>query len=774
MNEQRHQNYLDFVQFILNSSNGQEVETLPANQKVSPFLNRKLLQRADLLLLQGYDRFHTSQFEAALQFWKKSLGIYRELGIRQAEGAVLANLGLACEGIGDYKKAIDYLDEALALTKEIKDRKGEGDILVNLGNIYCDIGQYEPAINYYQHSLVIAQERQDRLGEAAALVNLGNAYQILGNYSEAVELFKKSLKIAQEIKALREQANALGNLGHFYQVIGNSSKAIEYHQQSLEIKRNLQDRRGEVHTIGRLGLVYGEAGNYDEAIKHHQQGLVISRKIKYRLGEIDCLRNLGDAFFKSGKLAAAEKALRDAIKIGEYLRSELDRDDHKISFFETQDLTYRILQRVLIAQNKVEEALEIAERGRSRVFIEFLLGKLRERTESQFTLKPPKIEQIKQIAIEHNATLVEYSIIYDEFRIEGKLQAKESELFIWVIQSLGTVTFQIVDLKPFWQQHKNTLADFVGITRESIGVRGRDAFPVNTVDSTKTDNQNLQQLHEILIQPIADYLTKDANERVIFIPHESLFLIPFPALKDAEGKYLIEKHTILTAPSIQILDLTRRQRQRVREGGDDVLVVGNPTMPKVSLEFGKPPEQLKSLPGAEREAIEIAKLLKTKALIGAAATKEVIIQQLANARIIHLATHGLLDDFTRVEIPGAIALAPSGKDNGLLTAGEILQMELNAEFIVLSACDTGRGRLTGDGVMGLSRSLIAAGVPSVIVSLWSVPDAQTANLMREFYQNLERGFDKAQALRQAMLTMMRHPQNSPRSWAAFTLIGEAE
>lgn len=648
MNEQYHQNYINFVQFILNSSSGQEVETLPANPKVSLFLNRKLLQRADLLLLQGYDQFHTSQFEAALQSWKKSLNIYRELGIRQAEGAVLANLGLACEGIGDYKKAIDYLDEALALTKEIKDRKGEGDTLVNLGNIYCNLGQYEPAISYYQQSLVIAQELQDRLGEAAALVNLGNAYHILGDYDEAVELFEKSLKIAKKIKALREQANALGNLGRFYQIIGNSNKAIEYHQQSLKIKRNLQDRRGEVHTIGRLGLVYGEAGNYDKAIQHHQQGLVISREIKYRLGEIDSLRNLGDAFLKARKLAAAEKNLYDAINIGESLRSELDGgDDPKISFLETQDLTYRILQRVLIAQNKIEEALEIAERGRSRVFIEFLVDKFRERTESQFTLTLPKIEQIKQIAIEHNATLVEYSIIYDEFRVEGKLQAKESELFIWVIQSLGTVTFQIVDLKPFWQQHKQRLADFVGITRESIGVRGRDAFPVNTVDSTNTENQNLQQLHEILIQPIADYLPKDANERVIFIPHESLFLVPFPALQDAEGKYLIEKHTILTAPSIQILDLTHQLRHRVRERGD-VLVVGNPIMPKVSLEIGKPPEQLKSLPGAEREAIEIAKLFNTKAVTGAAATKEVIIQQLTNARIIHLATHGLLDDFTRV------------------------------------------------------------------------------------------------------------------------------
>ena len=98
-------------------------------------------------------------------------------------------------------------------------------------------------------------------------------------------------------------------------------------------------------------------------------------------------------------------------------------------------------------------------------------------------------------------------------------------------------------------------------------------------------------------------------------------------------------------------------------------------------------------------------------------------------------------------------------------------MKLKAELVVLSACDTGQGFITGDGVIGLSRSLITAGVPSVIVSLWSVPDAPTASLMTEFYKHLQRNPDKAQALRQAMLTTMKQ-HSDPKDWAAFTLIGE--
>jgi CHAT domain-containing protein len=297
-------------------------------------------------------------------------------------------------------------------------------------------------------------------------------------------------------------------------------------------------------------------------------------------------------------------------------------------------------------------------------------------------------------------------------------------------------------------------------------------------------------------------LPKDPSARVIFIPQESLFLVPFPALRDGDGKYLIQKHTILTAPSILVLDLTHQQGQRLKaEANTSIhpsLVVGNPTMPTVKLEPNQPPQQLPPLLGAQQEAIAIAKLLNTQALIGKDATKAAVLQKMSKARMIHLATHGLLEDFQGIGIPGALALAPpegrlalpsGGKDSGLLTAGEILDLyarperaalgipqsssSLRAELVVLSACDTGRGRITGDGVIGLSRAFISAGVLSIIVSLWALPDAPTSFLMTEFYQNLQGNPDRATALRSAMLTTMKTYPN-PLDWAAFTLIGEAQ
>ncbi|NER39275.1 MAG: CHAT domain-containing protein [Oscillatoria sp. SIO1A7] len=238
-----------------------------------------------------------------------------------------------------------------------------------------------------------------------------------------------------------------------------------------------------------------------------------------------------------------------------------------------------------------------------------------------------------------------------------------------------------------------------------------------------------------------------------------------------------------------MLSSTRDLREKISPDNQNAVVVGNPTMPKAWVDPTKEPQQLAPLPGAEEEARGIAPLLSTQALTGDAAAEAAVVPLLKKARTIHLATHGLLDGFSGGGVPGAIALAPSKGNSidgnrgdrtspdpatdGLLTSDEILGMKLQAELVVLSACNTGVGTITSDGVIGLSRSLILAGVPSVVVSLWSVPDAPTADLMKEFYRQLEQNPNKARALRQAMLkTMQQRPD--PKDWAAFTLIGEAE
>ncbi len=733
----------------------------------------------------GNAYFFLGNYVKAIDYQQQSLAIAREIKDRNGEGNALGNLGVAYKSLGNYVKAIEYYQQGLAIARQIKDRLGEGASLGNLGNAYFLLGNYVKAIEYQEQSLAIARKIKDRNGEGESLGNLGLAYNFLGNYVKAIEYYEQYLAIAREIKDRNGEGKALGNLGIAYRALGNYAKAIEYYEQSLAIKREIKDRLGESQSLGNLGNAYFSLGNYAKAIDYLEQTLAIAREIKDLNGEGQSLNNLGLALYKSGKLAEAEKILRTGIERYESLRELLgNNDSYKVSIFEQQANIYRILQEVLIAQNKPSLALEISERGRSRAFVELLTSRLESKTTGQTpepTVAKPTLSLLQQIAKEQNATFVEYSIVYNDFKIQGKQEAKESELYIWVIKPTGEVTFRKIDLKPLWQKENTNLAKLVSISRDSIGVRAGGIVVSENPNAAKPKNQ-LKRLHELLINPIADLLPKNPSDRVIFIPQDALFLVPFPALQDANGKYLIEKHTILTAPSIQVLDLTHQQRERGRGGDKEkggILIVGNPTMPSVPPEPGEKPEQLASLPGAEKEARAIASLLNTKPIIGSQGTKASVVQKMPSARIIHLATHGIFDD--NRGLGSAIALAPDasfspkpGEINGLLTAEEILDLKLQAELVVLSACDTGRGKITGDGVIGLSRSLISAGVPSVLVSLWSVPDSPTAELMSQFYTNLQqRRMDKAQALRQAMLTTMKtHP--SPRDWAAFTLIGESE
>lgn len=807
-------------------------------------------RQADQLLQQGNQQYQAGKLEDALKSWQAARSQYQQLQDRQGEASALANigaayalmeryreavttlemllpiaqdlkltrmeaeaqgnLGLAYASLGNYNKAIDAHRKAGKLMQAQGDRQGLGQVLLNLGNTFEAVGDYDNAKTAYEQSLKLAQQTNDRSGEAIAQSNLGALYANLGDYDEAVKGLEQALNLAKATGNQPGQASTLINLGSIYHSQKEIDKAIEYYQQSLVIAQQTQQRQRQAEALGSLSIAYEDKGDYQKALELSQQSLNIVQSIGNPQLEGRALNNLGHTLFGAGKLAEAETQLRAAAKLLDGIRPGLS-DTYKVSIFDTQVQTYNLLQQVLIAADKPEAALEISEQGRARAFVELLSRRIVQQNNQKSINSQdqiPTLNNLKQIARQQNATLVEYAIVIDDdFKFRGKQRSREQDLYIWVVHPSGQVSFRRVDLKPLWQKDLalSRLVDasrcldgnpacndlIKSVSAESAPGNGNKqlTFPeeLEPTDSSTTSqdvekNGALQRLYSFLIEPITDLLPTDPNDRVIFIPQASLFLVPFPALQDENGQYLIERHTILTAPAIQVLGLTHQQQQQMqgRQQGSP-LVVGNPVMPVVSVAPGQPPEQLPDLPNAEEEAHQVAKRLNTIAVTGSQATKTLIKQQMPQARLIHLATHGLLEYGSQEEyislegigVPGAIALAPSGDDSGLLTANEILDLELQAELVVLSACETGRGRITGDGVVGLSRAFITAGVPSVVVSLWSVPDDATAQLMISFYENLKEGSDRAQALRQAMLTTMRERPN-PYDWAAFTLIGEAE
>jgi CHAT domain-containing protein len=616
------------------------------------------------------------------------------------------------------------------------------------------------------------------------VLEAGNQARNAGNYDQAIFCYQLATQLAEESQKVDEQWLAKISLAATYQQLDNWTQALQFYQESWSLFQQHQSQFSDLSkgpsSLLFISAIYTYQKNYQKALEVLQQALTLTdtldlgiySDIKARL-----LQHLGVNLFFIGNLTEADTHLAESInlyrkvqqaRVGNQTPTMMDYSD--VNLIEVN----RWRQQVLVAQNRYHEALELAEENRARTFASLLANRLKSNANEGIKISAPTVQQIQQIAQSKNATLVEYTVVYDfnpnsAFWVSNSEKFKANSLLIWVIKPTGEIQFR---------RHPITSSDlnnFVQETRNSIGARGRGLGVVARVTESRASvappQQNqLNQLYQLLIQPIEDLLPNDPQSQVIFIPQDALFLAPFPALQDANGTYLIEKHTILTAPSIQVLELTQKQQQQIQESIQGVVVVGNPTMPSFSDTPGSLPVQLPSLPGTEKEALAIAKLYGTQPLLGEQATKSALFQRLPNARIIHLATHGLLDDAGGFF--SSIALAPTSQDNGFLTAREILSLKLNAELVVLSACNTGRGDINGDGVVGLSRSFIAAGIPSVVVSLWEVPDIPTAALLTAFYQNLKNGADKAQALRQAMLqTQKAYPD--PVNWAAFTLVGEA-
>lgn len=795
---------------------------------------------------QIYDKLE--QYYKALEFYQPALTIHKKLGNHKLEASILKNVGQIHDKLGEYSKALEIYQQALIISKSLGDRELEAYILNNIGQIHDKLGKYSKALEFYQQALVISKEiRNNHKKEIEGIIlnNIGGVYQSLGEnfkalqfykqalitfkqinyleldlttlnniftvyndlklYSEALEFYQQALVHSKQINNKAMEGALLNSIGVVYLELGEYSKALKFCEQALTVHKEINDKAGEGTALNNIGGVYSNLGQSSKALEFYQQALEIYKQLDSKDAKATILANIGNNHLQTGQITKAIENLSASIDVGESLRTGLG-DASKVSIIDEQFGGYMLLQQAYIAQNQYEKALEISERGRARAFVELLAEK--QKTQAQAR---PSINQLKQIAKEQNATLIEYSIILEEFKIEGKKQWLESQLYIWVVKPTGKVEFKSVDLR----KQNTTIASLIPSFRKSLNIRSRNVGepvfkpgnrvnfkddkadvqpwevisfdaqkqeisvthptfgrgltitrPITEVDDSKL--APLQELHKLLIKPIAEFLPTKETDKIIFIPQAELFSVPFAALQDKKGKFLIEKHTILTAPSIQVLDLTRKQRQKLPNNSKEALVVGNPN---------PMPQPFDALKYATSEAQAIAKLYNTQAIIDNAATETAIVAKMPNARIIHLATHG---DFNNTKgLESKIVLAPDTKNDGFLTAGEIFdlfgqpnsQISLRAELVVLSACDTGRGEISGDGVIGLSRSLISAGVPSVVVSLWSVDDGATKFLMEEFYQQLKNN-DKATALRNAMLaTKEKNP--SPQYWAAFTLIGEA-
>jgi CHAT domain-containing protein len=283
-----------------------------------------------------------------------------------------------------------------------------------------------------------------------------------------------------------------------------------------------------------------------------------------------------------------------------------------------------------------------------------------------------------------------------------------------------------------------------------------------------------RELHRLLIAPVANEL--QSISMLCIIPDEFLWTLPFQALTTTHGNYLIEDYSLFYAPSLSVLnEMALRRRQQ--DSKESLLAFGNPVLGRN--------EQLKQnlhpLPEAEAEVAAVVAAVRTRmkrVLVGREAEEKTFKTLAPQYATIHLATHGLLNN--RDPLSSYLLLTKTEGDlenDGSLQAREIMNMHLDAYLAVLSACETGNGRISpGEGVIGMSWAFFVAGARSVVVSQWRVNSASTSQLMRNFYQALAKqdnlkGLNKSQALREASLRLQKDRRfRHPFYWSGFVLV----
>lgn len=687
-------------------------------------------------------------------------------------------VGLATtyRALGQYRKAAGYAYGASRLGAS---RMVQTEALQVLGDTAFDVGQFEDAIEHYEAAIAYSKSigviygQRSRFTNIHLLTQLGRAYQSVGKTSKAEKSTRESLELAEKATSPQQTMVLLFALNAAAMVnldAGRNPIALEQLQRAMTIaKSNGLNSAGEITTLINLGHYTQKNGRLDQAIDYYETARKVADRVNDRASEARAQSAIGQIQLKQKKIKAAIASLTKSIDTFESLQPEL-RDTQRITLAETQAITYQYLQTALIQDNNSDQALIITERARARALVDLLSQRSQTKKTAAKDTAAITLSSIKATAKDNNATIVTYAVSHQLGNPE-----LETELYTWVIQPDGTIHFKATDLRSTPEsapvsliassrssRSQNPLKQLItrsSKTRAAMNVEGdRPETYAQYASASKS-------AYQLLIEPIQKWLPKNNSDRVIFVPQGELFLIPFQALQNSQGQYLIQNHTLQIAPSIQTLTLLRSQAP----SNSNAIIIGNPS---------PMPSGYDALPGSEIEANAIAKLFNTTAILGPNATKANLLKKLPQASLIHFATHGTMDDRSGSE--SAIILAspidkndPIAELNSSLTAGEILDLRLKADLVVLSACNTGRGQITGEGVIGLTRSFLSAGVPSLVVSLWQVPDKPTSSLMIAFHENRKKGNGNAQALRQAMLATMKDYPN-PQDWAGFMVVGRSD
>ena len=748
----------------------------------------KVLIAATLNGIGGLYFQHFKELDSAIIYYNRAIKVRQKIGDLKGLGNSMIYLALVFEERGQLEEAFRCFEKSYLIHQEIRDRN-----LMALSKLYAGtnlqkLGRYPEALEDLETARDICLEISDTLNLADVYVQLALVYDNIGDYDTAIDQVSKASGLYQQLGNQWGMAGTYNHTGIILQDADRKKRAEESYLKSLEIYRQLNDQKNVVVLLNNLGTVTFEQNDYESALAYNLQGLELSRSLEYKAGELTCLINLantqnqlnqldsaltnydlalklsramnspdsewrtlvgmGENYEIRGDYAKAIRYNEEGLRIIEDLRSTLHSASERSNYLARERYAFEHVIHMLTEQHEKDPgkgydllAFEYAQRCKSRSFLEQIKG-----------IKPVTLKQVQNSGLEKKSVIMEYFL-------------GSSSSVLWVITPDSYKMIRLPD--------HNTLEKQV----ESL----RFALLNPDQDSKSFLHQSGYYLYSKLFQPAEALLSK--KSQVMIMPDGILNYIPFEVLIATEPEMDKER------PFEKLDYLGKRYCFSYGQSASVYLSMLNPrssspetlTDRKEMLAFGNPlyMDKYKQLEFSGEEVYTIATLFPAGSVTlftEKNATEENAKKEnlLSGYRYIHFATHGVIDDEDPLKSGLVLSQDNGSPEDGILSAKEISEMKLNAELVVLSACQTGLGKLVrGEGMIGLSRSLILAGASAVVVSLWSVSDQSTSLLMKQFYKNLTiKRLSVAKSLQQARNLMIRNASYShPFFWGPFILIG---
>ncbi|MBF0397467.1 MAG: CHAT domain-containing protein, partial [Desulfobacterales bacterium] len=767
-----------------------------------------------------------SEYSIAMQNYQKALSIYNELGKKPDIAKSLLDIGRCYRLLGNFIEASNNYRSALEIVqKNNLNPEIRAKILIEQANCAWFQAKYEEAFKLQREVYKIAQDENLPLLKIISLNTSGLIFWTLGDNQRALNELEKALELSKSLKEREdEKATTLNNIGLIYREMGDYAKAMYNFEEAYKIDLKLKSRWAIGYDLRNKGLTLIYMGKAEESIPLFEKAILESGAIGNKINEAKSYLGLGDACFELNdnkraedsykkakelsesmsmrdtlwraiygiakiKLRAkdtlkAKEMLFDAADVIENMRSEIKIDQLKDSFIDNKLSVYETLVTLLADTKENILAFEVSERSRSRNFID-LLGNQR------LSLKDSIDQDLYDKQLKLKAFIYEKETILAQSSNESERKVYTKDLerlnldfknLMLEIQTKNPALSSIVSVDPISFQKLKDIIDkdialicYYVMPKETFCFVIKDnnlklhRIPVDRdtlgklILTYRRMIQNLEpldnestKLFDLFISPVLPDI--EGAKTVGIIPHGTLHYLSFASLSN-QNEFFIDRFSLFYLPSASLLKYTLDKRTSNKNL--NVLAVGNP-------DLGDP---VLSLPFSEHEVNSIKwNFPKITILTKEKANKDWIVDNVEKFGIIHIASHGEFDTIN--PLFSAIRLAGTSNNNlGKLEASEIFGLKINADMVVLSACQTGLSKVTkGDDVIGLNTAFFYAGTHTMISSLWRVSDISTALLIKQFYREYM-NYNKAESLRRAILHVKKRFPH-PGYFGAFTLVGD--